>query len=100
MHINMPMCTSCRGRGLGDPASEPMFSVVPAIMLGKNVYIWGQAPVSKTKSLHRLTEPHILFSCNYIMFTHFIAEQTHISHQNGYTFHNGADTHIRVSEFP
>ena len=48
MHINMPMCTSCRGRGFRDPASEPVFSAVPAIVLGKNIYIRGQAPVGET----------------------------------------------------
>ena len=47
MHINMPMCTSCRGRGFGDPASEPVNGVVPATVLGKNIYKRGQAPVRK-----------------------------------------------------
>ena len=65
----MPMCSSCRGRGFGEPASEPVFSVVPAIMLGKNIYIWGQAPVRKTKSLHRLTEPHTDNSL-YMLYTY------------------------------
>ena len=66
----MPMCSSCRGRGFGDLASEPGFSVMPATILGKNIYIRGQAPVSKTKSLHRLTEPHT-DSSRYMLFTGF-----------------------------
>ena len=68
MHINVPIYSSCGGRGFGEPASEPVFSVVPATILGKNIYIRGQASVSKTKSLHRLTEPHT-DSSRYILFT-------------------------------
>ena len=37
----MPMCSSCRGRGFEDLASEPVFSVVPIIMLAKKTYIYG-----------------------------------------------------------
>ena len=54
--MKMPVHSLCRGWGFYEPASEPWFYAMPASKLKK--ISAGSGPASKTKSPHRLTEPH------------------------------------------
>ena len=53
--LNMPISLCEEDEGF-DPANEPVFYAVPASKLKK--ISAGSGPASKTKSPHRLTEPH------------------------------------------